>query len=117
MELREVCRELGIDFDETLERFAGVEELMRRYLARFPEEESFQQLKQAVAKKDYPKIETSAHLLKGVSGNLGMTDLFDFAERMVKAVRRNAYHEIPVLFLILERKFQHTAGIIHELSE
>lgn len=67
----------NIDVQEALERFMGNEGLLMKFLLRFPQDESFQQLKQAMEAKDTDQAYRAAHALKGLAGNLAMKSLYE----------------------------------------
>ena len=77
----------GIDVDDVLARFMGNENLLNRFLGKFPADENYGKLVQAVAAGDHEQALTASHTLKGVSGNLSMKELFDLTERQVIAMR------------------------------
>ncbi len=83
----EELNKLGVDTEHTLERLAGNEAIYERFLIKFVQDTNFSQLEQSLAKKDYEGALQYAHTLKGVSGNLGMTELFEHMEEMVTIFR------------------------------
>ncbi len=77
----------GIDVDNALERFMGNEALLDRFLNKFLADESYPQLTQAISNHDLAAAITASHSLKGVCGNLSMTQLYDLFTRQVAAFR------------------------------
>lgn len=77
----------GIDVQEILSRFMGNEALMMKFLLRFPQDESFQQLKGAMAANNVDEAYRAAHALKGLTGNLAMKSLFEQVCRVVEDLR------------------------------
>lgn len=98
MTLQEFSEKTEMDLRGTLERFANMEPLLVKFLKKFTEDPSFGELSQAVADKDYPLIERSAHTLKGVAGNLGFQSLFLINQEIVDAVRAGNYSSIDDCF-------------------
>lgn len=80
-------RQAGMDPEEALERFMGSAALYERFLKRFPADESFQQIGPALEAGDWDAAVTAAHTLKGVAGNLGMTDLYRCCSQLVDHLR------------------------------
>lgn len=78
----------GVDVEEALMRFMGNEDLMLKFLLRFPEDPSFSQLKAAMEHGDAAGAFTAAHTLKGVAGNLSLKDLFQQVGAMVEDLRK-----------------------------
>lgn len=67
---------LGIDIQDALARFMGNDTLLMRFLLNFPQDPNFQNLKQAMKEQNMEAAYQAAHALKGVAGNLSMTELF-----------------------------------------
>lgn len=87
MKVRELTQYLEIDVEGSLARFAGMEPLYAKFLKKFPEDKTFDALTEAMEKRDWKAIETAAHTLKGICGNLGLTGLYEKSDALVKAVR------------------------------
>ena len=56
---------IGSDGDKVLARFMGKEAMVVRFLKKFLDDRNFEEGKQAIEEKDYKKLETAAHTLKG----------------------------------------------------
>ena len=67
----------GVDVNGALERIMGSEALLERFLKRFLQEESLPALKAALDVGDTEAAAGAAHSLKGTSGNLSLTVLFE----------------------------------------
>ena len=87
MTFNEAITEIGVNTEETLRRFSGNAGLMEKFIRKFPQDNTLPQLEAAIAVKDYTAIEETAHTLKGVSGNLGFTQLYELSAALVNAVR------------------------------
>lgn len=68
--------ELGVNIDETLERFVGNEDLYLRCLNKLIDDKNYDNMKAAIANKDVTASFDSAHALKGVTANLGLDILY-----------------------------------------
>jgi HPt (histidine-containing phosphotransfer) domain-containing protein len=91
MTFNEAITEIGVNTEETLRRFSGNAGLMEKFIRKFPQDNTLQSLEAAIAAKDYQAIEETAHTLKGVSGNLGFTKLYELSAALVTAVRAKDY--------------------------
>lgn len=87
MNLQELGTVVDIDIKGSLERFSNFEPMYIKYLKRFLTEPTYAALQEAIAAKDFKGIETQAHTLKGICGNLGFTTLFKMFNDVVQAVR------------------------------
>lgn len=73
-------REIGVEVDKTLSRFGDDSaDIYTKFLKRFPDEDRITPIKDAVSGNDLEKLSQTAHKLKGVSANLGMTALSEAA--------------------------------------
>lgn len=79
--------EAGIDVSDALNRFMGNESLLERFLNKFPSDQNFQKLGDAIASGDNESALLASHTLKGVCGNLSMTVLLELLTKQVKAYR------------------------------
>ena len=74
---RERLEGLGVDIEETLERFVENEALFFRCLNKLEDDKNYTLLCEAIEEgTDAHKAFDAAHALKGVSANLGLNKLF-----------------------------------------
>lgn len=98
MTLKEISPCIHLDYIGAVARFGGMESLVVKFLKKFPEDPIFGELAKAVENKDYKEIERTAHALKGMTGNLGLSDLFEINQKIVNEVRIGHYEQIPEYF-------------------
>ena len=79
----------GVDVSIGLERVAGNKHLYRELLSQFAvkHQSAASAIRQALDKDDRSHAERLAHSLKGVSGNLGISQIFFLAGNLEKAIR------------------------------
>lgn len=106
MEFIELLNNMGIDPDETIRRFCQNEELLKKYLIKFADEDTFWKLKKSLENKDYAQTEMEAHTLKGVSANLGMEVLSSCCADIVSAVRNKEYEKLDDMFQKVEKEHE-----------
>lgn len=94
MNLQETCEKMNVNYKETLERFCGNETIYKKFLKRFLEDSTYLNLEQAWEKHDYEEIEKNAHTLKGVAGNLGLTNLFNSSNNLFQTIKKREYKDI-----------------------
>lgn len=87
--LEEAAVLLGIDLKRSIDRFAGSKMLYEKYLKKFLEDTSMAELEEAISSEDFVKIEKTAHTIKGVCANLGITLLADYCNNIVQCIRNN----------------------------
>lgn len=86
-ERRKRLEAAGIDVAAALERMMGSEALLERLLGKFLDDPQYPALCAALERADAEQAASAAHTLKGVCGNLSMTDLYGLFTRQVDALR------------------------------
>ena len=84
---REALVAAGVDVDDALARLMGSEKLLERLLGKFAADESCARLEAAAAADNAEAGLEAAHALKGVSGNLSMTRLYELTSRQCELIR------------------------------
>ena len=77
----------GLEADLALDRLMGNEALLERLLLKWKEDQSFQALSEALDKGDSEKAFPLSHTLKGMTGNLAMTKLYELFSRQTELLR------------------------------
>lgn len=83
--------ELGVDVASALRRFGGKPELFMKYIRLFPEDTSFAELAAAMQSGDTEAAMSAAHTLKGVSGNLGFSEISRMSNSVLVRLREGRY--------------------------
>ncbi len=83
----EVLDAAGLDTADALARLMGSEALLGRLLGKFTADENCAKLVAAAEKDDADAALEAAHALKGVSGNLSMTRLYELTARQCELIR------------------------------
>lgn len=100
---KDVLIQAGIDFDGGVERFSGRTEIYVKYLKKFPDDTYYPAMLEALEKKDVEGAFTSAHSLKGTSGNLSLNAFYDSIVVLVEALReKNLDHALELLPAVKE---------------
>jgi HPt (histidine-containing phosphotransfer) domain-containing protein len=96
-----------IDMESVLERVGGdesfLQELLDIYIADFMEK--YVSLEQAIEEVDFNNIKEIGHSLKGASGNLSLTGLYETAYGIEKSGRENDIEQAKLLFGRLREEF------------
>jgi HPt (histidine-containing phosphotransfer) domain-containing protein len=85
-----------IDVDDALSRVRGNKSLYRKMLNLFLQNEEFDNLDNYLAEKDYEKAAASAHAIKGMTGNLSFTALFECSTELLKQLQQGPPDETTV---------------------
>jgi HPt (histidine-containing phosphotransfer) domain-containing protein len=108
----EILRSGGIDVTDALNRFSGSNELLEKYLDRFIEEKSYTELVIAMERADYAAAENAVHSLKGVTGSLGMTSLFQSSCALLAAFRDKKEELFSLLLEEIKVKYEEISAVI-----
>lgn len=88
----------GVDVDIVLNRFLNNEELYKKFLFKFPDQINIEDLRDKIYNEQYEELISIAHVLKGVTGNLGLTPLYNCFTEMVCDLRNEEYDNIQTLY-------------------
>ena len=68
-------------------------------------------VKDAMAENDYNKVLEQAHAMKGMTGTLGMDDLYHSCSDVVQAIRNEKTDTLPGLVDKMENSYQKVMSI------
>lgn len=76
-----------LDLDAGLARVRGNQKIYKRMLGLFLESGEFAAFEEAMAAQDYPRAAEVAHGIKGMTGNLGFTKLYETSAELMVQLR------------------------------
>lgn len=97
MGLFEELKALGVDVDGGLKRIGGNETLYKRLLNTFVKSIKGQQISADFDITDYEDVKEKAHAIKGTSGNLSITPVFEAYSEIMDLLRAGKPEEAKVL--------------------
>lgn len=86
MKIRECYEQMGADYDNVLSRL-GSDAIVEWFARKFLEEKTFDNLKEAMEKRDAEEAFRAAHTLKGICLNLGFDNLFTVSSELTEKLR------------------------------
>ena len=86
MTLKECYDALGGNYEDTVRRLYN-EKLVEKFLFKFEEDPSFENLKKALEEEDLEAAFRAAHTLKGVAQNMGFDNLAESSSVLTEALR------------------------------
>ena len=89
----QLTRDDYINVTEGLARVRDNKKLYRRMLGMFLENGEFAAMEESLMQKDYAKAADAAHAIKGMTGNLSLTELFSISTRMMEELRQGVASE------------------------
>lgn len=114
-EMKTRLQEAGIDVEGALERFMGSDALLERFLKKFLDDANYSKLLNALENGDQEAAMAASHTLKGMSGNLSMTVLFELLTRQVALFREGDWEGGAGLMKEITGAYERVTGVIREL--
>ena len=116
MYIEEIYERLGADYSDVLRRMGKAERVIR-FLSIFPDDPSYLRLSEALKSGDAEVAFRSAHSLKGICMNLGLTALRDSSSALTETLRGGQItQESLSLFKQVEDDYTATVDCIRQLS-
>lgn len=103
--MKERLVNIGVDVDVALERFMGNGELLVRFLKKFTQDGSYELFKTTMAEKNYDDAFKAAHTLKGLCGNLSLTNLYDLTSKEVEYLRHEHFEEAEQMLPMIVQEY------------
>lgn len=97
MGLFEDLKELGVDIDGGLNRLGGNEALYKRLLNTFVKAIRSQAVNPDFDTADYEEVKEKAHAIKGTSGNLSITPVYEAYSQIMDLLRSEKPEEAKAL--------------------
>ncbi len=117
-DLKEVFQKYGNNYEITMSRFMGNEQLYLKILAMLPRDENLRKPDQALQAGDYPAAFDAAHTLKGMAGSLGQSRLYQAVCAITKPLRTEAPGEyFVILFQSIKEEFERATDLVELLKE
>ncbi len=104
MNIREFYNALEENYDEVLTRLM-VESRIVKYVSKFKNDGSFNNLRNNLAEENYPEAFRAVHTLKGIAQNLGFHKLYLVSSRLTEKLRADEYDNLQPLFEDIEKEY------------
>lgn len=111
MTVKECYLRFDGDYEDTLRRLAS-EDIMRRFILRFPEDDCYEKLCTSYRAGNDRDAFMAAHAMKGLCLTLGMTALGRAASDMTEALRHGRADDADELLARLEKAYGKTVDAI-----
>ncbi len=96
-DLSQALGRYGIDYEDAMERFDGSASFYKKLALRYLEVTYYQDLDRALKAGDFDEAYQAAHTLKGTSGNLSLTRLYEAASSLTAALREGDHQRAHTL--------------------
>lgn len=112
MTLQECYAAMEGNYEEVFSRLRK-DERIQKFVVKFLDDKSFEQLKASVEAGDLEEAFRAAHTLKGVTQNLSFAKLFGYTNELTELLRGGKMDE--GLFQKVEESYHQTIAAIKEL--
>lgn len=116
MTVKELYDRLHGDLEGACSRLIN-EDKVGYFVKKFPSDPSMQNLREAVRDGNIEASFRSVHTLKGVAGNLGLTELYQAAWSLTEQMRPRLEYADREMLQTLEDEYEKTVKAIEEFSE
>lgn len=113
MTLSETYEKMGGNYKDVIGRFYS-QELVDRFLRKFPDDPSMQDLREAFEKGESKDAFCAAHTLKGVCQSLAITNLLRLLSPMTELLRKGDLEQARLLLPEAEKQYDITINAIRE---
>lgn len=94
MDYKEILKNYGNDVERTLNRFGGNQNLYRKFITLFFQNEELKKMRELYNNKEYEELRMAAHTGKGIARNMGFTKLYKMLEEIVDKLHKEEYDDI-----------------------
>lgn len=121
MNLKECYQAFGGDYEDTMKRM-GMERLLQKFMLKFLDDKSFEELCSSMEQKKYEEAFRAAHTLKGLCLNLGFKTLAESSSSLTEALRPQQFEESDMVEIMkmleqVKRDYEMTVSVITEFKE
>lgn len=121
MNLKECYQAFGGDYEDTMKRM-GMERLLQKFMLKFLDDKSFEELCSSMEQKKYEEAFRAAHTLKGLCLNLGFKTLAESSSKLTEALRSQQFEESNLVEIMkmleqVKRDYEMTVSVITEFKE
>ncbi len=115
MMIKEVYEKIGGDYEGILGRLRS-DDMIQRFLLKFLNEKSYEELLVAAEANNVEEAILSAHKLKGVTANLSFTKLFESLNALLTDLRRENQDKVDgALLQVVKDNYHQVVQSIQEL--
>ena len=115
MDIRECYAQMNDDYDEVLRRF-GSEAMVKKFAVKFLNDSSYKNLTAGLAEKNGEEAFRAAHTLKGISANLGFSNLYSVSAELTEKLRGRSTEGSEELFEKVREQYEITAAALRRLE-
>ena len=115
-QLIEALKEQGIDTEHAVERFMGNQSLYLSFIQRLPTFINCEKIRSTLEQGDEEEFYMAVHSLDGVSGNLGLTTIFECCNAILVEFHSSKFKNPSKLLGLVQEIEQERDRILEFLS-
>ncbi len=115
-QLIEALKEQGIDTEHAVERFMGNQSLYLSFIQRLPTFINCEKIRSTLEQGDEDEFYMAVHSLDGVSGNLGLTTIFECCNAILVEFHSSKFKNPSKLLGLVQEIEQERDRILEFLS-
>ena len=115
MTIKECYDAMGVDYQNTLNRFPN-EAFIKKFVLKFLDDNSYANLKEALAAGNVEEAFRAAHTLKGVCLNLGFDNLYKVSSAITEVLRAGELAGTKKAFEEIEKQYNITVNAIKAID-
>ncbi len=115
MDIKECYKEMGGDYEDIFSRLKNIS-LITKIVKKFNDDQSFNELEQALNEKNVENAFRAAHTLKGICLNLSFKQLTDDTVEITEILRAGSFEGTDELFKKIKEEYQKTVEAIKQLD-
>ncbi len=108
--------EWGVNWDDVKDRFMGNENLIEKFMLKFLNDKSFEQLTTEIGNRDVQEAFKACHTLKGVSGNLGLDGFRPPVLELTEILRAGSLEGADELYMQIKEKYEQLIEILNKYN-
>lgn len=116
MDFGQLLKEIGVDEKVTLERFGGMNDLLKKFILKFPEDPTYGRLVDVIENGVLEDVEREVHTLKGLTANLGISGLNKICSECLDYLRSRKTALLPELYLRIQEEYDRVVELINEYN-
>lgn len=111
-EQRAALESIGVNIEETLERFVENEALLFKCMGKMLNDKNYDVLIEGIKSRDAKRAFEGAHALKGVTSNLGLAYVYDEAKVITEVFREGSLQYDEGNLERLEKAYNNAKAVI-----
>lgn len=116
MTVRECYESVGSDYENVLSRL-GNENMVKRFAIKFLKDPNFDELTDALQKKDGERAFRAVHTLKGVCLNLGFDRLYEVSAALTEDLREKDTTGTEAGYEAVKKEYERLCDAIRTMEE